>query len=132
MPNFKQILLPRVPRVSKTNYKKTDKMSSTFFPLLFLNSLFLAVGLRGNLLHRSNSFGINTKFTGVNSSPEICPKGIQQHRHIFTLSDNVSPEENVSSFEKKYVVAFVVFLFAALYDFFVTHGGKLYLQHPVS
>jgi hypothetical protein len=32
--------------------------------------------------------------------------------------------------EKKYLYAAGVFLFACLYDFFITHGGHPYLVHP--
>ena len=32
--------------------------------------------------------------------------------------------------EPKYLAALGVFLFAALYDFFITHGGQPYLAHP--
>jgi hypothetical protein len=34
--------------------------------------------------------------------------------------------------EPKYLGALGVFIFAALYDFFITHGGQPYLAHPPS
>ena len=39
-------------------------------------------------------------------------------------------DEKAAGIEPKYLYALGLFIFAALYDFFVTHGGKAYLVHP--
>ena len=38
--------------------------------------------------------------------------------------------EKAAGIEPKYLYALGLFIFAALYDFFVTHGGKAYIVHP--
>ena len=40
--------------------------------------------------------------------------------------------EKKEGIEPKYLGALGVFIFAALYDFFITHGGQPYLAHPPS
>ena len=49
----------------------------------------------------------------------------------FALSQS-SGDDAVKSggIEPKYLAAIGVFIFAALYDFFITHGGQPYLAHP--
>ena len=48
-----------------------------------------------------------------------------------TLSQSSSDDsEKSGGIEPKYLAALGVFIFAALYDFFITHGGQPYLAHP--
>ena len=42
--------------------------------------------------------------------------------------DSVTKEGGI---EPKYLAAIGLFVFGCLYDFFVTHGGQPYLQHPI-
>jgi hypothetical protein len=52
-------------------------------------------------------------------------------RSDFALSQSGSDDSAKSGgVEPKYLAALGVFLFAALYDFFITHGGQPYLAHP--
>jgi hypothetical protein len=52
-------------------------------------------------------------------------------RSDFALSQSSSDDSAKSGgIEPKYLAALGVFLFAALYDFFITHGGQPYLAHP--
>jgi hypothetical protein len=43
---------------------------------------------------------------------------------------NSTDDGKSSGIEPKYLAALGVFVFAALYDFFITHGGQPYLAHP--
>jgi len=46
------------------------------------------------------------------------------------FSNMNNTEKEPSRVEPKYLAALGVFIFAALYDFFITHHGQVYLAHP--
>ena len=46
------------------------------------------------------------------------------------VKDNDNNSKKSDGIEPKYLAALGLFIFAALYDFFVTHNGQVYLAHP--
>lgn len=58
---------------------------------------------------------------------------VRQPRTDLTLqASGDESSEKKEGIEPKYLGALGVFIFAALYDFFITHGGQPYLAHPPS
>lgn len=68
-------------------------------------------------LEKKGSFG-----GMLRSNRPSAPSALQQ------TSDNDTAKSG--GIEPKYLGALGVFIFAALYDFFITHGGQPYLAHP--
>ena len=60
----------------------------------------------------------------LRSSRPSTPSSLQQ-----SSNDDTTKSGGI---EPKYLGALGVFVFAALYDFFITHGGQPYLAHPPS
>ena len=57
------------------------------------------------------------------------PAALQRLDLTLSQSSNDDPVKS-GGIEPKYLGALGVFIFAALYDFFITHGGQPYLAHP--
>ena len=57
-------------------------------------------------------------------------KIIRHNQSLHMVKDNDNNSKKSDGIEPKYLAALGLFIFAALYDFFVTHNGQVYLAHP--
>mmetsp|Transcript_31539 Transcript_31539/g.43284 ORF Transcript_31539/g.43284 Transcript_31539/m.43284 type:complete len:106 (-) Transcript_31539:77-394(-) len=104
-------------------------MKIVFFVLLL--TIYVAV---------VSSYGLKTKITTparvlMKSSNYLTIQRSYQNenkreRSSFSIAASPSDETEKTGVETKYLVALGVFFFACVYDFFVMHGGQVYLAHP--
>ena len=111
-------------------------MMNTVSLTLVVICLVLAVtnGFKQNSFHAASSKVIrslkvnNIVATSIQIQPFRMDLSLQAKKK--EPAPVVEEEVKKEGIEPKYLGALGVFLFAALYDFFITHGGQPYLAHP--
>ena len=108
-------------------------MTSSILPTLLV-LLICATVVNG---FKPNSFCSRSVISSQSKSSMHCVEGVAARAHqprsdLSLKAGADEPTEKKEGIEPKYLGALGVFIFAALYDFFITHGGQPYLAHPPS
>ena len=75
---------------------------------------------------------LNTRHTRVTQNCPVQPtiSGVSVRTQDLVLHASKNGADEDGGVEPKYLIAVGVVIFGVLWDFFITHGGQPYLQHP--